>query len=67
MEQEGKRMTLIEARRILHPDSMVDEIEKIEYYGGFHGKEKAAAAYKEACLLACDAIDTVLMMRGEEK
>ena len=50
-------MTAAEARRIIHPDTTVEALAEIEYYGGFSGKAAKKAAVDEACLVACAALD----------
>ncbi len=50
-------MTASEARRIIHPDTTVEALAEIEYYGGFNGKAAKKAAVDEACLVACAALD----------
>ena len=48
-------MTREEAIRILDPETAVEELSKIEYYGGFGGRTKAAQALSDACILAVAA------------
>lgn len=50
-------MTASEARRIIHPDTTIEALAEIEYYGGFNGKAAKKAAVDEACLVACAALD----------
>lgn len=50
-------MTAEEAKRIMHPDTTVEALAEIEYYGGFSGKKAQIAAVDEACLVACTALD----------
>lgn len=45
-----------EAIRILDPETFVEELLKIEYYGGFSGWTKAAQAVYDACIMAVEAI-----------
>lgn len=45
-----------EAIKILDPLTSVNTLTEIEYYGGFHGKQVAAAQYVEASKLACQAM-----------
>lgn len=45
-------MTIEQAIRILDPATTAEELATIEYYGGFHGREKAVAACDEACRVA---------------
>lgn len=49
-------MTKDEAIRILDPKTFVEELVKIEYYGGFAGWTKAAQAVYDACILAAEAL-----------
>lgn len=49
-------MTREEAIRILDPETFVEELLKIEYYGGFAGWTKAAQAVYDACIMAVEAI-----------
>ena len=49
-------MTREEAIRILDPDTMVETLAEIEYYGGFRGLTKAAQAVYDACILAVAAL-----------
>ena len=49
-------MTRAEAIRILDPKTFVEELVKIEYYGGFAGWTKAAQAVYDACILAAEAL-----------
>jgi|GEM_PF-4881325 hypothetical protein len=50
-------MTYKEAKRILHPYTTRKALAEIEFFGGFHGKEKSRKAVDEACLIACEALD----------
>lgn len=50
-------MTAAEAKRIIHPDTTVEALAEIEYYGGFSGEKAEIAAVDEACLVACVALD----------
>lgn len=45
-------MTIEQAIRILDPATTAEELATIEYYGGFHGREKMVTAYDEACRVA---------------
>lgn len=56
-------MTASEARRIIHPDTTLEVLMKIEYYGGFDGKAAKKAAVDEACLVACAALDKQIPMK----
>ena len=47
-------MTIKEAIRLLDPDTSVEAINEIDYYGGLKGYEKVLEAINEACRLACD-------------
>lgn len=53
----GRGMTYKEAKRILHPYTTRKALAEIEFFGGFHGKEKSRKAVDEACLIACEALD----------
>lgn len=50
-------MTYEEAKRILHPDTTLEALAEIEYYGGFNGGEAKVKACDEACLVACEALE----------
>lgn len=41
-------MTLDQAIRLIDPATTTEELEKIYYYGGFHGNEVTDAAINEA-------------------
>ena len=58
-------MTYQEAIKILDPLTSVNTLTKIEYYGGFHGKQVAAAKYVEACKLACQAMRAIEHQKQE--
>ena len=45
-------MTINQAIRILDPETTAEELAAIEYYGGFHGREKMVTACDEACRVA---------------
>ena len=47
-------MTISEAIKILDPDTALNTIAEIRYYGGLRGREKARESINEACRLACD-------------
>ena len=49
-------MTREEAIRILDPETTVEAIAEIEYYGGFNGKTAAVQAVSDACMLAVAAL-----------
>ncbi len=49
-------MTREEAIRILDPETAVETLSEIEYYGGFRGRTKAAQALYDACILAVSAL-----------
>ena len=49
-------MTREEAIRILDPETAVETLSEIKYYGGFRGRTKAAQALYEACILAVAAL-----------
>ena len=56
-------MTAAEAKRIIHPDTTVEALVEIEYYGGFNGEAAKRAAVDEACLVACVALDKQIPMK----
>ena len=58
-------MTYDEARRILHPDTTREALAEIEYYGGFKGAEAKIEAVREACLVACEALDKIMEQINE--
>lgn len=45
-------MTIEQAIRILDPATTAEALGEIDYYGGFHGREKMVAACDEACRIA---------------
>ncbi len=45
-------MTIEQAIRILDPATTAEALGEIDYYGGFHGREKMVAACDEACRVA---------------
>ena len=49
-------MTIEEAKRILHPDTSAEAIAEINEQNGFD-REKGIEKVKEACVVACDAMD----------
>ena len=49
-------MTREEAIRILDPETAVETLSEIEYYGGFRGRTKAAQALYDASILAVSAL-----------
>ena len=49
-------MTREEAIRILDPETTVEAISEIEYYGGFIGRTAAVQAVSDACILAVAAL-----------
>lgn len=49
-------MTHEEAARILDPETRLDALAEIEYYGGFHGKEAVLEAVNEACRIAAEVL-----------
>lgn len=49
-------MTREEAIRILDPETTVEAISEIEYYGGFSGRTAAVQAVSDACILAVAAL-----------
>lgn len=50
-------MTEHEAYELLHPETTAKAIAKIEYYAGLQGRKAAIEAIKEACIVACNAIE----------
>lgn len=52
MQTGGKKMTLEESIKILHPDTSRDAIREIEENG-----ENAIKAVEEACFVACEALE----------
>jgi hypothetical protein len=52
--KDGIDMTINQAIRILDPDTSVEALGEIEYYGGLHGHEKMMAACEEACRMAVE-------------
>ena len=59
-------MTISEAIQILDPDTALNTIAEIEYYGGFRGKEKAIEAVNEASIVACEALEKQIPKKPEE-
>lgn len=49
-------MTLEEACRLIDPATDLSELDKIEYYHGFNGKNAAAAALREASQMVVDFV-----------
>lgn len=49
-------MTLEEALRFIDPETDLSELDKIEYYHGFNGKNAAAAALREASQMVVDFV-----------
>ena len=49
-------MTLEEACRLIDPATDTSELDKIEYYHGFNGKDAAAAALREASQMVVDFV-----------
>jgi|GEM_PF-775366 len=49
-------MTLEEACRLIDPATDLSELDKIEYYHGFNGKDAAAAALREASQMVVDFV-----------
>jgi PP-loop superfamily ATP-utilizing enzyme len=58
-------MTYKEAIRILHPNTTKEELRKIEHLAGFRGKEATIYAVEEACLVACDAMNTLIEIQED--
>ena len=56
-------MTLDQAIRILDPETTTEELDKIYYYGGFHGNEAITAAINEAVRIAVE----IMREHKEEK
>lgn len=52
-------MTLEEALRFIDPETDMDALAEVEYYGGFKGKEQAAQKLKEASRMVVDFIRRV--------
>lgn len=50
-------MTAAEAKRIIHPDTTVQTLSRIEYCGGLDGEQALKKAVDEACLVACEALE----------
>jgi len=50
-------MTYEEAKEILHPDTTMEALAKIEYFSGFNGCDAKLEAVNKACLLACEALE----------
>lgn len=46
-----------EALEILHPDTTVKALNRIECFGEFYGAVARLKAIDEACLLACEALE----------
>lgn len=59
-------MKIEEAIKILHPDTTSEAIMKIEYYGGFRGKEKAIEYVNEASIVACEALEKQISKKPKE-
>lgn len=52
MPEESEKMSIEQAVAILNPETSREALAAYEYYGGFHGKEVAAAACEEARRIA---------------
>lgn len=52
-------MTLEEALRFIDPETDMDALAEVEYYGGLKGKEQAAQKLKEASRMVVDFIRRV--------
>lgn len=50
-------MDVREAIKILHPDTTVKALNRIECFGEFYGAVARLKAIDEACLLACEALE----------
>lgn len=59
-------MKIEEAIEILHPDTTAETIRKIEYYGGFRGKEKAIEYVNEASIVACEALEKQISKKPKD-
>lgn len=51
-------MNIEEAIRILDPETSVEALIEIEYYGGFNGDKAKLEAVNEACRMAVEALHT---------
>ena len=49
-------MTREEAIRVLDPETRLEALAEIEYYGGFRGEEAVSKAVDDACTLAVAAL-----------
>ena len=49
-------MTLDQAIRLIDPATTAEELERIYYYGGFHGNEATDAALNEAIRIALEVM-----------
>lgn len=58
-------MTLTEAIAILHPDTTLAALAKVEYYAGFNGVEAKVKACEAACDVACEVMQRELDRRAE--
>lgn len=59
-------MTATEAKRIIHPDTTVQTLSRIEYCGGLDGEQALKKAVDEACLVACAALDKQIPKKPRE-
>ena len=53
-------MTYQEAIEILHPDTTIAALEKIEYYAGFKEQERKLKAVDKACLIAAEGLKKLM-------
>ena len=49
-------MEMMEALKIMHPDTRKDVLRKIKFYRGFYGAAATEEAIKEACRMAAEAM-----------
>lgn len=54
-----------EAYEILHPDTTIQKLAEIEYYGGFAGRQKKIEAVNEACIVACEAMQELQDIKSQ--
>lgn len=59
-------MTAAEAKRIIHPDTTVQTLSRIEYCGGLDGEQALKKAVDEACLVACEALEKQIPKKPRE-
>ena len=51
---------IMEAIKILHPETTAEALEDIHEYDGYIGPEAKMAAVQTACRIACEALTIVL-------